>query len=298
MGQGHSHSPAVASARTGPTHHEIARGVLLTRAALEREFVAYCHAYGEHALSAPVVRRYLKDLGGLLRFHVNRDLLEALDDAETYTVEGFVALTLQVAHSRVPLSTSLQTQAAFVFSRADDDESERGSKRSLPSAMIAVRPANTLEPVREDHFTPPGQLMAREWSLVFAMLCNRDLNALNITCRFFRTVLFRFPPHSWRVARLTSLEDRTSDDMGSTFAWQRMHSIVRLEIGTPRLGNQCRDTDMATILTHLPELRALKLLYCNMLSFDALTSAPRGHGLRSLTVERTRYVVVTRHAFV
>ncbi len=56
---------------------------------------------------------------------------------------------------------------------------------------------------RDPHkYTPPAQLMAREWSLIFARteLTKRDLDRLNISCNFFRTYVSQ---RSWRGRAVT-----------------------------------------------------------------------------------------------
>jgi hypothetical protein len=70
--------------------------------------------------------------------------------------------------------------------------------------------------------------------------------------------------------------------------WQRMRTIVRLEIGTPKLGTMLKDHDVNVILDELKGLRALKLLFCHLITHSVFAkSSP--HGLRSLTTERMNF---------
>ena len=133
-----------------------------------------------------------------------------------------------------------------------------------------------------------GQSFHLEWHFIFSQIETRDLNALNLTCRFFRTVLDKYPPLTWRVACLSSLEQRTALDIGLQMSSiQRMKTIVRLEIGVFNLGNMLSLTDLNLILENLSSLQALKLIYCHLLSdFPTLgTCYPR---LQSLTVFQTQ----------
>jgi hypothetical protein len=101
------------------------------------------------------------------------------------------------------------------------------------------------------------------------VLTLRDIDNVNLSCNFFRTILMKYPPEEWcvsvvfrcvvlrfhlilnvcrRVLSLTSLvrvlfiknlnklfillqEHRTAKDMTGFVAWQRMRSICRLEGG-------------------------------------------------------------------
>ncbi len=83
-------------------------------------------------------------------------------------------------------------QSRYVFNAESSDEEQPPQPPSddggLPPQMLEVRPSNTMLPQTADVYVPPAQLMMREWSVVFGSgyLSSRDLNRLNLACRFFR----------------------------------------------------------------------------------------------------------------
>jgi hypothetical protein len=186
--------------------HEIGPELPLDTQSLFREWRMYIITYepgqNESQMSKGTVLRFLKDFSKLFRVPYAKDLAASIrnGDATHYSFQQFVAFALQ-AHNRskkhIDLSESLETQAAYVFDGSSDvPERSVSSNIIKKGVLIDIRPSSTLEVRSETNFTPPAQLMMREWSLIFTLLSNRDLDRLNATCRFFRSVLFKYPPET------------------------------------------------------------------------------------------------------
>lgn len=154
--------------------------------------------------------------------------------------------------------------------------------------MRDIEPCTSFVPANSKKYTPPAQMMTREWSIIFSqrVLSNRDLDNANLACRFFRTVLFKFPPENWRVLCLSSLERRTAENMVSFVQWQRLRSICRLEVGTFTFANMLKDEDLQVIFVSLHNLRSLKLYWCHLITLQ-VWSTIRCETLRSLSLKTT-----------
>lgn len=160
--------------------------------------------------------------------------------------------------------------------------------------MVDIPPCSVLVPRDAKRFTPPAQLMAREWSLVFAcpVLSKRDLNNVNMACNFFRTVLMKYPPEHWRVLSLTTVEARTAENMTGFVEWQRLRSICTLEIGTYNFANMLQDHDLQVIFSQLQNLRTFKLVWSHLI-LEPAWNLVRSETLRSLTLWKVSHKTST-----
>ncbi len=59
---------------------------------------------------------------------------------------------------------------------------------------VDIAHATMIVPAADNVFCPPGQLFHQEWSLILGHLELRDLNTVNLVCRFFHTTLEKHPP--------------------------------------------------------------------------------------------------------
>ena len=105
------------------------------------------------------------------------------------------------------------------------------------------------------------------WTHVFKHLKNEDVNNCNLTCRYFNSLLNRYPPEDWRVLKLTSVDQRNAKDMTEFSSWQRYKNIKTLEVGVAKFGCMLQDEDLVTILNEI-QLSTLKLIYCQMVHID------------------------------
>lgn len=153
---------------------------------------------------------------------------------------------------------------------------------------VNIRPCTTFEALDESLDTPPAQIAQREWSLVFNHLETTDLDAVNLTCRFFYCVLQKYPPDAFRVYRVASVLERTSSKIGHDLLnFERSRTVVRLEVGIFNLGNHFGNKDLQSIMKELYSLRFLKLMFCHLLSEDGFKGCAGLHGatqLQSLTL--------------
>ena len=217
-----------------------------------------------------VAKKFLVDFCVLYGFPYPEDYIQMIDLDETregFSWKDFKAFFVSsVEDKEIDLSESLKL--APMEQQESSSHSKRITEKPVMKEMVDVRKANTMLPRDENAFTPPSQMMTREWSVVFGFLSNKELNKVNLTCRFFRTVLFKYAPEHWRVARLHTLEQRTAEDMTGFTIWQRMRSIMRLEIGAPNFGAMLKDDDLILIFYNLENLRHLKLVFCHLLNED------------------------------
>lgn len=240
-----------------PIHHHIAHS-RVDHQSLRREFDEYVRRQEGGNENSTVMKRstlvrFCEDMHSVLGLKHDEQVLALVGDADVEWNE-FLAFFRKLAEMEsVPLSESLQ---------ADVLDVEDG-------ASTIVRPSATFEIADARCFVPPAQSFAREWSLVFDALETEELNRVNLTCRFFYSVLRKFPPSAFRLARVASLAERTSEHIGKDLLnWRRMRTIVRLEIGIPNLGTQFENKDLPVVVREMESLRALKLFFCPLLNDD------------------------------
>lgn len=243
---------------------------------LERAFRDYAQTYpppGHLLTRDPQVSkagaiRFLRDLLSLYGLPKPVVLFERLESSELSSMSfvQFLSFFFEVKDG-FDLSESLNTRSMAYLNMLDlGDEMRKHHKSKVSESLIDIEPSNVIVPVDETIWTPPAQRMAREWSLIFAALPRRDINACNLVCRFFRTVLFKYPPAHWRVANLSSLEQRTAANMGSTLVtFQRLRSICYLQVGVLNLGNMLSGDDLVIIFQNLSNLRSLTLMFCHLI---------------------------------
>ena len=223
---------------------------------VETLFFAYLNHYQAEkkisGLTGKTARIFLKDFCELygLRFRGSNLRVNSRD---VYSFDEFLSFIFEMQDS-IPLSQSLRNRASKYCNLSEGKsffETVAKPKAFVDEArMIDIMPSSCFFPQDETKYFPPSQF--REWSLIFAHLKNRDLNMLNLTSRFFRSVLFKYPPDHWRIFRIGTLEQRTADDMGAEITkWQRLRSVVTLEIGVPQLGNMLNNEDLSLILSEM-----------------------------------------------
>lgn len=292
--------------------HAIGAGDTVNTAKLKREFNAYLSWQGNKEsgrLTRATMLRFVSDAHDLLGLITPDAVLAENVVLPQYSFEEFVAFFVNVVAlgREVDLSTSLNpsfhplgdaSKAALEsLSRGnnkkmddvgeeeeeDDDGGEGGDNDD------SIRPSVLLEPDDVDEYCPPSTIAQREWALIAERCDDVTLESLNRSCRFFRTVLRKYPPESWRVARVSRPEELQNPDVGLRIGQlRRMRRCARLQIGVTNCGCMLRGDHLKKALSHLPHLRALRLLWCQMVRLDMKPLEPPLHNmLTSLTLFQT-----------
>ena len=203
----------------------------------------------------------MRDFCNLFRLKYEPKKWALIQDGDAFAFETFLAFIFRLREN-VPLSISLKDKSRFYILPGSDKDEEKASQDAFaPPVMADVRPSNALVPLDETVYTPPGQLFSREWALIFSQLpSTRAVNQCALVCRFFRSVLFKYPPDNWRIAKVSSMEQRTADNIGSRLVqWQRFRTAVTLEVGVQHLGNMLNDSDLGEVImnemTNTPRVR-------------------------------------------
>lgn len=129
----------------------------------------------------------------------------------------------------------------------------------------------------------------REWSLIFFQLeKQRDLNSVVLSCRFFRTVLYKYPPKQFRVMNITSGQLLQSPHVMLDLSEKGrvVDGLLRLSIGKPNAGNMLKDDDIHSMLRGLPKLQHLRIIFSHLLTFQAFNLPQRCENLQFLTLWR------------
>jgi hypothetical protein len=254
--------------------HHLRKHARVDTEALHREYDEYLgwqnkrRAAGEKPSEVWTQETYLKFASDMKSVLGIVAIVHHADDAsglpEQLTFAVFKRFFLELFEGQVDLSESLSGPGM----------------PAMRELLLDIPHATTITPADPEVYCPPGQIFHQEWFLIFTHLEVGDLNKVNLACRFFRTTLEKHPPPSWRIARINSLEQRTSTAIGSSLSQvERMRTIVRLEIGVPNLGNMLNNADLQVITDNLRSLRGLKLLFCHLVS-----SFPKCETLTSLTL--------------
>ena len=256
--------------------HEIDRSHKIDSDALKREFSQYCKFCGskDNCVDSGTALKFVKDMTKILGLRENIEILSAIDAKDKSRRFNFAECRLLF------LQLIADTKEAFDLSESLNVET---SKKKEKHQHVEVEGSSLLAQQESWNYTPPGQIMSREWSLIFNELDPKDLNEVNLTCKFFRSVLTKYPPDSWRVACLSTLEERTSENIGVNLnSIEKMRTIVRLEIGTPGLGTMLLDKDIPIICANLKSLKCMKLIYCHLIHPEGFSQCQGLDGAMSL----------------
>ena len=193
---------------------------VVTRAAFTAEYRKYCSHFrcADDIMSQEAALAFLRDLGEA--YDIGLGDAKALVMQQTrFTLDEVIFFFGAMVGDAVDLSKSMKEQPQEQLVAEDQ-----------PVEMVVIRSSNALEPLVPEVFTPPAQMMNREWSLILARpeLSSSDLNAVNLVCRFLYCNLRKYPPQHWRTITLESVERRCAEDMTEFLQWERLSSACRL----------------------------------------------------------------------
>jgi hypothetical protein len=167
-------------------------------------------------------------------------------ELESVDFEEFLSFFVNnvVADHSLDLSESLRDKVVGQGPSADGTSDAVAFRQQ----NIDVPNSSFLSPENEELYCVPGQLFSQCWSLIFGNLVIKDLNNVNMVCKFFRTVLAKYPPPGWRVARICTVEQRNNLEIGQTLKnIDHMRTITRLEIGVWNVGTMLKDDDLVVL---------------------------------------------------